>query len=326
MERIVEPENLRRAWALARRANRHHREALPRIADLDHWLRALGEELRSGSVSVGELRSFVIHDPKRRIIHAPAFRERVVHHAVMSVVGPVLERRAIDDSYACRKHKGVHRARDRAFEFARRHRFYLKLDVRRYFDSVSHAVLLELLGRFFKDPELMLLFGRIVRAYETAPGTGLPIGSLTSQHFANLYLGPVDRFVKEELRAPGYVRYMDDLVLWANEPSVLESWGHRVEELVHTRLRLELKGVGAVGKSHDGLGFLGARITPWAIYPSRRTRRRLQSKLAACERAHAQGALSSLELQRRASALLGVVESMRCRNWRRYTLIGGEVA
>lgn len=324
MERIAEPENLRRAWALAQRGNRRHRGALPSIVDLGRWLGVLGHELRSGSVAVGELQSFVIHDPKRRIIHAPGFRERVLHHAIMNVAGPVLERSAIGDSYACRKHKGVHRARARALEFSRSHRFYLKLDVRRYFDSVSHDVLLELLGRCFKDPELMVLLERIVRAYETALGTGLPIGSLTSQYFANLYLGPVDRFVKEELCVRGYVRYMDDFVLWGNEPAAIESWGRRVEELAHTRLGLELKGVGAAGTSRDGLGWLGARITPWAIYPSRRTRRRLRSKLAACERAHAEGTLGSLELQRRASALLGVVESMRCSEWRRRTLVRGE--
>ncbi len=135
----------------------------------------------------------------------------------MNLCEPIFERRSIYDSYACRKGKGRLAAIDRAREFCRRNRFFLKMDIRRYFDSVNHEVLRSLLRRMFKDERLLQLFKQIIESYETTPGTGIPIGNLTSQHFANSYLGSLDRFIKEELRCRHFVRYMDDFVVWSDD-------------------------------------------------------------------------------------------------------------
>jgi RNA-directed DNA polymerase len=127
----------------------------------------------------------------------------------MNVCEPVFERWLISDTFACRQGKGRLAALDRARKFAACHPFFLKLDVRRYFDSVPHDVLYRRLDRLIKDPRLLCLLHRIIGSFSTTPGRGLPIGSLTSQHFANAYLGALDRFVKERLRVTGYVRNQD---------------------------------------------------------------------------------------------------------------------
>ena len=171
------------------------------LHDLDHHLEAMAEQLQAGTFPLGRFRQFIRFDPKERIITAPCFPERVLHHAIMNVCEPVFERWLIDDTFACRAGKGRLAALDAAQQFARRFPFFLKLDIRKYFDSMSHDRLLELLARRFKDRALLdCSAGSCVRS--GAGWGGLPIGSLTSQHFANFYLGWFDRFVKETAADP----------------------------------------------------------------------------------------------------------------------------
>jgi len=213
MAKIADAENLRLAFWKAAKGKRGKADCVAFRERLDENLAALRAELLEGDVPVGNYHYFTVHDPKERLICAASFRERVLHHAVMNVCEPALERAAVFDSYACRKGKGRLLAVERAQGYARTHGWFLKMDIRKYFDSIDHETLRALLGRKFKDPELLRLVDRILASYQTAPGRGLPIGNLTSQHFANFYLAPLDRFLKEELRRGAYVRYMDDFVV-----------------------------------------------------------------------------------------------------------------
>lgn len=158
--RIAERENLRQALGLSLRG--HHRQFAPSrcAVEVERWLDDLGRDIQAGTVRVGDHRRFVVHDPKRRVIHAPSFRERVLHHAIMNVAGSRLDELLIADSYASRAGMGVHRARERARQYCVRFAHYLKLDVRGYFDSIDHDVLLGLMGRLFKDHALLDLLGR----------------------------------------------------------------------------------------------------------------------------------------------------------------------
>ena len=214
IESIAEPANLRLAFWKAAKGKRAKADCRAFQAKLDTNLSTLRAQLLAGRVPVGEYHTFTIQDPKERTICAAAFCERVLHHALMNVCEPVLERAAIFDSYAGRKGKGQLAAVRRAESYARHYGWFLKMDIRKYFDSVDQCVLLELLARKSKDAAVQRMFGQILASYETAPGRGLPIGNLTSQHFANFYLDPLDRFVKERLRCRAYVRYMDDFVVW----------------------------------------------------------------------------------------------------------------
>jgi retron-type reverse transcriptase len=157
-------------------------------------------------------------------VAAAPFRDRVVHHAIVRVIEPIFEKRFIEDSYACRVGKGTHAAMRRALHFARGHKYALKCDVTKYFPSIDHAVLMGLVGRVIADRRVLDLLARVLASHADAeiqewPGgaglfeyqtrrTGLPIGNLTSQFLANVYLNPLDHFVKQELGVRGYVRYM----------------------------------------------------------------------------------------------------------------------
>lgn len=199
MAAVADPANLRLAFWKAAKSKRAKADCRAFQDQLDQNLTALRAELLLGHVAIGGYHTFTIQDPKQRTICAASFPDRVLHHALMNVCEPVLERAAIFDSYACRKGKGQQAAVHRAASYARRHEWFLKMDIRKYFDSIGHAVLRGLLHRKFKDAGVMDLFDRILASYQTAPGRGLPIGNLTSQHFANFYLAPLDRFIKEQL-------------------------------------------------------------------------------------------------------------------------------
>lgn len=213
---IADWHNLAAAFQRAARGKGERDEVRRFRADLNGELARLRESLLDGSVEVGQMRSFHTRDPKPRIIHAPRFRERVLHHAVMAHVGSVLDRALVDDTYACRAGKGALAAVLRAQHHLRRWPWYAQIDIRSYFASIDHAILLTLLERRFKDRGLLALLARIVESHRAEPGRGLPIGALTSQHFANDYLAGLDRLLLEGCRVRGLVRYMDDLVWWGD--------------------------------------------------------------------------------------------------------------
>ena len=307
MELIAAPENLRLAfWKAAK--GKWSRPATRSFAeDFESRIARMSGELRAGSFVFGNYRRFRVFDPKERVIHAAAFAERVAHHGILNVCEPVFEKLAVYDSYACRKAKGRLRAIERAGVFARSHRWFLKMDVRKYFDSVLHDRLLGLLETRFKDRALLETFERIVRSYQTEPGRGLPIGSLTSQHFANFYLGRLDRRIMERERSPGYVRYMDDFVLWHPEREWLKGVRERITGFQRKDLGLGVKEFPLVNRTDLGMGFLGVRVYPDRVRMSHRGKTRFLRRLRALEAGYAVGTLGTGELQRRATCLLSVV-------------------
>ena len=307
MPQIADAENLRLAFWKAAKGKRGKADCLAFREHLDENLAALGAELLAGTAPVGDYHYFKVHDPKERLICAATFRERVLHHALMNVCEPVLERAAVFDSYACRKGKGRLRAVARAQGYARTHRWFLKMDIRKYFDSVPHATLRDLLGRKFKDPVLLSVFERIIASYHTTPGRGLPIGNLTSQHFANFYLAPLDRFLKETLGCGAYVRYMDDFVVWGGSGSELRAVGERVQVFLAAELNLELKGNTALNRTAFGMDFLGYRLFPGTLRLARRSKVRFARKFQRYEAEHRRGEWSELVLQQRMQALLAFV-------------------
>jgi hypothetical protein len=286
-DQICSWENLLLAYRKAARGKRGR----PAAAGFEHHLEdnlvALQEELLARTYAPGPYTSFYIHEPKRRLISAAPFRDRVVHHALCNVIEPIFERGFIADSYANRVGKGTHRALDRCQEFARRYRYVLQCDVRQFFPSIDHAILRHTLARKLPDPAVLWLVDRILAGgvgvlseeYEMAwfPGDdllaalrprGLPIGNLTSQFWANCYLNPFDHFVKRELRCSGYLRYVDDMLLFAGDKATLWAWrGAVVERLAGRRLTVH---PGAHPRPvTEGIPFLG-----FVVYPDRRRLKR----------------------------------------------------
>jgi len=312
LERIADPDNLREAFLRAAKGKDPRGDVIAFRARLDAELSALRGEILADAVEVGRFTAFTIFEPKERRIHAPCFRERVLHHALMRACEPDFERWLIDDTFACRRGKGREGALRRAEHFARKHAWFLKLDVAKYFDSIPHEPLLTEIARRFRDARVAALWARIVRAYETKPGRGLPIGALTSQHLANFFLAPVDRYVRQGLRVPGYARYMDDMALWSDDRETLAVAKREIERLLGERLGLTLKTSWHLQPTAHGMDFLGYRVFPHGSRLSRRSRRRFLRRWRWCERALAAGELAEDKAQRRVCALAAFVRVARC--------------
>ncbi len=319
MAGIADRENLLSAFWKAQRGKRAQPETIRFREHIESEIARLRSRLLEGPLRLGSYRTFTVHDPKERIICAAAFADRVLHHAVMNGCHPSFERYQIDDSYACRVGKGTHKAVHRARAFAESHRYYLKLDVRRYFDSVDHGILKAQLRRRFKDRRLIAILDAIIDSYERTPGKGLPIGNLTSQYFANHYLGALDHFVKETVCCRGYIRYMDDFVLWHDDRETLKTWRNEIAAYLEETLRLQIKP-DCLNRCALGMTFLGYRVHPSHITLARRSRVRFRRKLVAAHRKFVSGEWSETEAARHVEPLIAFVRHGRSVDMRRRIL------
>ena len=286
--KICDFENLRQAFKNAARGKRRRPDVAGFEYHLEANLLALQEELLSQTYLPGSYYNFSIHDPKPRLISAAPFRDRVVHHALCQVIEPLFERRFINDSYACRLGKGTHAALDRAQEFTRRYPYVLKCDIEHFFPIMDHAILFSQFQRVLTDKSTLWLCRQILDSgagihrqdhppcffpgddlFAALRPRGLPIGNLTSQFWANVYLHPLDHFIKRDLKCGGYVRYVDDFLLFAADKTTLHGWKQDVIAFcAGLRLRLHERQA-AVSPVMTGIPFLG-----WRIYPDHRRLKR----------------------------------------------------
>ena len=259
-------------------------------------LLGLQAELTTKTYRPGPYRTFEIVDPKRRMISAAPYRDRVVHHALCSVIAPLLERSFIHDSYANRIGKGSHKALERFTGFARSSRYVLQCDIQKYFPSIDHAVLKGLIRRKIKCPDTLWLIDTIIDgsneqfpAVEHFPGDdmltplsfrrGLPIGNLTSQFFANIYLHGFDHFVKETLNGQKYVRYVDDFALFSDDRASLVNARQAMEDYLAI-LRLKVHPIKSqIFETSQGCNFLGFRVLPRQIRVRAGSLRRAQRRI-----------------------------------------------
>lgn len=305
--KIVDPDNLRLAFWKARKGKEGKPEVEAYRNNLDNNLLLLREQLLSGKIDVGHYHYFTIYDPKERIICAASFPERVLHHALMNVCHQPFEDYLIYDSYATRPGKGTYAALNRAEGYQNKFQWFLKLDVRKYFDSIDQKVLLALLKNRFKDKKLLRIFEQIIFSYSVQPGKGVPIGNLTSQYFANYYLAFADRLVKEKLGIGGYVRYMDDMVLWHNEKAKLKEAGQQLEGFLKKELHLDLKP-WCMNKTIHGLNFVGYKIFRDRTLLNNRSKRRFQKKMKAYWGNLKTGKWDQADYQRHVLPLLAFVD------------------
>jgi len=328
--------NLVRAYQRCRRRKRCRRPATRFDFEWESQLLTLQRELRDATYRPGPYRNFEIRDPKPRLISAAPFRDRVVHHAIIQVLEPIYERRFLHDSYACRRFKGTHRALRRAQHYLRRHAFCLKTDVVRFFPNVDHAILNALLAQTIADQALLALLEQIIASgdgllreqasHHWFPGDdlfavlrprGLPIGNLTSQFFANVLLDQADHLIKDHLRIPGYVRYADDLLLFADDRATL--WRARDAlrvKLAELRLKLHPDKTVLVPTS-QGVNFLGLRLWSDTARLQQHSIRRFLRRRREWQRAFAAGEMSSLAITPRLLAWLAHATRVNSRGLRR---------
>lgn len=315
---IASISNLSRAAVQAARGKRQQDNVSMFFSNFEPNINRLAKNIYSSDIPFLPYQAFVIHDPKKRIIHAPAFEDRVIHHAVMNFAGPVLDRAMVDNTFACRKGKGVHAAVRAVQGYARRFDWYVKIDIKSYFDSIDHLLLKEALGRRFRGDTFFNLIHAIILRYETKPGKGLPIGALPSQHFANYYLDRMDRYIMETLKPKGYVRYMDDVIFWCKSKEQSQSMLKKADEWVTRSLLLEVKmDKVQVNKSSHGVTFCGFRVFPGKIGLSLRKKRRYALLRKKWEAMLMDGRIDELKLMRAYDAVFSITAGADGREWRK---------
>jgi hypothetical protein len=315
-EQITGYTNIRLAFLQAIRGIRSSPGVIHFCRNAGANLAALREKLIALDCGWGGYRSFLITDPKLRVISTAPVEQRILHHAIINPLESLFERPMICHSYACRKGKGTHAAVRYAFKQCRARPYYLKLDIRGYFDSIDHGVLKTQLRRLIKDIRVIALLDGIIDSYETAPGRGVPIGNLTSQYFANLYLAGLDHFVLEKLRPAAYCRYMDDFALWAPSRAALQGMYAAISASVSGELRLALKPP-VFGDTGAGLPFLGFLIKRGGIYLPQKSRRRVIERMAEIEASLQGGAITEAKAAERALSVFAAVSLARTNGLRK---------
>ncbi len=237
------------------------------------------------------LETFILHDPKTRVISKSAFRDRIIHHALCNIIEYPFEKSFIYDSYSNRKGKGVLKAiqrfdtfKNKVSENKQKRIFILKADISHYFDTVDHAVLLGTVKKKVKDKKIIWLIKQILNNYHTSPGKGMPLGNLTSQFFANVYLNDLDQYVKHKLKVKCYIRYVDDFVILNSSESFLEDVKKKIEEYTSNSLLLKLhKEKTKIIPLNRGVGFLGFKIFMYHRLLKKKNKRKFLRKMRELE-------------------------------------------
>ncbi len=318
-DKIYELKNLYSAYYKARRRKQNKSDIIEYSTNLEKNIKELQNQLIEECCNVGNYKYFKINDPKERIICAADFKERVLHHAIVNILDKYFENYQIFDTYACRKDKGTHKAVKRAYIMAKSNECYLKLDIRKYFDSVDHNVLKNQLRNKFKDKKLLKLLYKIIDSYNTNKDKGIPIGNLTSQYFANFYLSFMDKFIKNDLRIKSYVRYMDDFIIFNNNSEEINEILVKLKQYLQDNLLLQIKPP-IINKTGNGAPFLGFKIYNNKIILSKRSKTRFKNKFIEYERNYINNKWSMKELIRHIEPLIGWTKISKSIGYRNFII------
>lgn len=319
-ERIISPENLFSAWDAFKSDKRNRTDVQEFEWRLEEDIFALHRDLRTKQYKHGAYSGFWIKDPKPRHIHKATVRDRVLHHAIFTVLNPIFEPTFIAQSFSCRIGKGTHKGIKALANIIRKisgngHKksFALKCDVRKFFDTIDHGVLLRILGKRIKDADTMWLLSEIVESFTAKYSNlferkGVPIGNLTSQLFANVYMNEFDQFMKHKLRVKNYLRYTDDFVVVSDNRDYLEGLIPPIGKFLEESLTLDLHpNKVTIRKFHQGIDFLGYIVLPHYQQLRTKTKKCILKKLFRRVRDHKQGIISYETVEQSLQSYLGVL-------------------
>ncbi|MCP4253061.1 MAG: RNA-dependent DNA polymerase [Candidatus Scalindua sp.] len=323
-EKVISFENILKASKKARRGKRYKASTAAFEYNLESNLLRIIEVLKNQTYIPGAYCDFRIYDPKRRIISAAPYFDRVMHHALINVVEPIIGKSFIYDTYACIKDKGTHKAVLRYREFQKKNKYVLKCDIRKYFESIDHEILFGKIKAKIKCKDTLWLFSKIIDSRQSGRDLtyfkgddlftplyrkkGIPIGNLTSQFFANLYLNDFDHFVKEDLRARYYLRYCDDFVVFGNSKTWLNQTKHKIIDYLDTlRLRLH-ENKSRIFRTADGVDFLGYRIFPDYLRVRKSGVKRYRKKLKKMAADYKNGNIELAEINNSVQSWIGHVK------------------
>ncbi len=271
------------AWQKFKRGKRSRLDIQVYERHLEENIFELRQLLVSGQYRHSKYIPFTIHDPKQRQIHKATVQDRLVHQAITTAIEPLFERQFIYDSYSCRKGKGTHAAVKWLQRFLRRASanntrtiYALKCDIRLFFASVDHDLLMTLLKRKIRAVQILGLLQEVIASFEVRRNKGIPLGNLTSQLFANVYLHELDWFIKQTLCEQYYIRYCDDFIVLSQSREHLLELIDPIKEFLLTRLGLSLHPNKIVLRSwRQGIDFLGYVLKPHGVVLRAKTKRRM---------------------------------------------------
>ena len=281
---IINFDNLYHAYKAARKGKRYRHESLEFLEDLEVNLIVLQNELIWDMYRPKPFRQFYVFEPKKRLISAPAFIDRIVHNALVKIMEKYFLQKFVKETFACMVGRGTHAAMRHVLKCTRLAKrnwgkyYVLKCDIKKFFPSVDHNVLKRIVRRTICDKRTLNLIDIIIDSYE-ADGKGIPIGSLTSQLFANVYLDPLDHFIKEECKIKYYARYMDDFVIIHHDKKYLHRLKNEIENYITENLNLALNPKTAIFHERQGIDFCGYRVWPTHVLPRKSTIKRAKRRL-----------------------------------------------
>ena len=289
--KMVSMENLLKAWDKFKKEKREKIDVQIFEYHLEDNLFRLHRDLIHKRYRHGNYIGFYIRDPKVRHIHKAEVRDRIIHHLVFQSLNPIFEPTFIPDSYSCRKEKGTHRAVKRLRMFARKINqtygscFILKCDIKKFFPTIDHQILLDIISRRIKDKDVLWLVRIIIESFSSefsknGEAKGAPIGNLTSQLFANIYLNELDQFIKHKLKIPYYIRYTDDFLIVHQDRDFLLKIKGEIEKFLTRKLKVLLHPDKVhIRKYKQGIDYLGYVTLPKARVLRTKMKRRIFSKL-----------------------------------------------
>jgi len=329
---ICDFEELYAAYRDARKQKRYRRDVMEYAEQLEANLITTQNELIWGTYEVGPYRPFYVTIPKLRLVMALQFRDRVVQHALYRRMNPFYDKLFIEDSYACRIGKGSHKAADRLQYWMRQVSrkpgapwYYLKLDISKYFYRVNHRTLLDILKTRIADERLLRLLDTIINSEDTAFGlpagmgpeecpeelwltdVGMPIGNLTSQLFANIYLNEMDQYAKHQMRIHYYIRYMDDIIILHQDKAELANFRDEIADFLRDNLQLDLNKKTAIRPVELGVDFVGYRIYATHRKLKKSTAYRIMRRTKTLSMQLAAGEISREEFDRVIASYRGVL-------------------
>ncbi len=284
---LTKLENLFQAWSEFRKGKGKRSDVQVFERHLEDNLFELHQRLKNKTYKHGNYQSFYVQDPKQRHIHKARVADRVVHHLLYTFLYKLFDKSFIYDSYSCRLGKGTHRGVLRLEKFTRqvsknytRPCWALKCDIKKFFASVEHEVLAQLLIKKIKDDDILWLLKQVIDSFCTQNGKGIPLGNLTSQIFANIYLNELDQFVKHNLKVKYYLRYADDFIFISNDKRYLSGHIDKLKQFLSEELKLELHPKKIIVRKLEwGIDFLGYIVLPHYILPRTKTKKRIFKRL-----------------------------------------------
>ena len=291
IEKICTTKNVVKAYKKARKCKRYRPTVLKFETDRELNLIRVIADLRNVTYHAGTYFVFKVFEPKERLIMALPFYDRVIQHAIVNIIEPIFEKRFVFHSYACRKDKGAHAASDTLsrwlynLQVRQGKKIYaIKADIHHYFQSIDHEVLKQEVRRYISDKAVLKLLDHIIDHNGIYPdGVGIPVGNLTSQLFANVYLNILDHYIKHNLHVHYYIRYMDDFIILGEDPAELKELLQQIDAFIEERLRLHLNPKTTIIAAKNGVDFVGYRHFPAFRILRKGATRRIKKLLHAFE-------------------------------------------